>query len=261
MVYPEAVYLHNGETYFVRRLDLEGKVAYVERHEMNYYTQAVLESHVRITAPQDSSCLDGRCDLGFGDVDVTWKTVAYKKIRFETRENIGFGKVDIPEQTLDTSAFWLVPSPGVRKTMKDEGCRPSEGLAGLRNLVIVGLPVIAMCDSRDISGVVDSQNLGTSAMIVYDRYPGGLGYAEKGLQQIGSLLEICQAMVEQCPCEDGCPSCVGLPNLRPAIHSDPDLMRGYPIPNKGATQKLLSLLTEPLEHRTAEEAWEPAERS
>jgi DEAD/DEAH box helicase domain-containing protein len=242
LVYPEAVYLHNGQSYFVRRLDLEGKVAYVERHEMDYYTQAVLESNVRITHETE------RCDrvpaarLAYGEVDVSWKTVAFKKIKFTTRENIGFGPVDIPAQQLATTALWLVPNDAVRALMKQARLRPSEGLCGLRNLAVVALPMVAMCDSRDISGVVDSKNLGQSTMILYDRYPGGLGYCEKGYQHISQLLEICYEMVSQCPCDEGCPSCVGLPNLRPAIHSDPDLLRGYPLPDKAATQQLLELL-------------------
>ena len=109
-------------------------------------------------------------------------------------------------------------------------------------MAVVALPMVAMCDSRDISGVVDSKNLGSSSMILYDRYPGGLGYSEKGYAEIEALLAICRQMVAECPCDEGCPSCVGLPNLRPAIHSDPDLMRGYPIPNKEATVLLLELL-------------------
>ncbi len=243
LVYPEAVYLHNGESYFVRKLDLDNKVAYVERHEMDYYTQAVLESNVLITEPQEDSCaLSELATLVFGEVDVSWKTVAFKKIKFSTRENVGFGSVDIPAQNLPTTAFWLSPSDSIRAAMSAEKLKPSEGLCGLRNLAVVALPMVAMCDSRDISGVVDGKNLGKSAMIVYDRYPGGLGYAEKGFQHIESLLAICADLVTQCPCEEGCPSCVGLPNLRPAIHSDPDLMRGYPIPDKQATIRILELL-------------------
>ena len=102
--------------------------------------------------------------------------------------------------------------------------------------------MIAMCDSRDISGVVDSKNLGKSALIMYDRYPGGLGYSEKGFHRILELLHLCYQIVGECPCEEGCPSCVGLPNLRPAIHSDPDLFRGYPMPNKQASVRLLECL-------------------
>ncbi|MEM9658325.1 MAG: DUF1998 domain-containing protein, partial [Planctomycetota bacterium] len=88
------------------------------------------------------------------------------------------------------------------------------------------------------------KNLGRSAMILYDRYPGGLGYSEKGFARIDQLLTICLSMVAECPCDDGCPSCVGLPNLRPAIHSDPDLSRGHPMPNKRATLRLLQLLVD-----------------
>ncbi len=242
LIYPEAVYLHNGETFFIRHLDLNGKVAYAERHEMDYYTQAVLESNVLITQPRMSSAAIPIAQLAFGNVDVSWQTVAFKKIKFSTRENVGFGSVDIPAQNLPTTAFWLAPDDSLRAQLKSEGFRTGEALCGVRNLAVETLPMIAMCDSRDISGVVDSKNLGKSCVILYDRYPGGLGYSEKGFHRIYELLTLCQQMVSECDCEDGCPSCVGLPNLRPAIHSDPDLMRGYPIPNKQAAQRLLDLL-------------------
>jgi DEAD/DEAH box helicase domain-containing protein len=244
LVYPQAVYLHNGESYFVRELDLEGKVAYVERHEMDYYTQAVLESAVKITRPRDerADAAGDSFSLAYGDVDVTWQTVAFKKIKFGTRENIGQGPVDIPSQTLATTAFWLCPADDVRRQMKTSGLRTSEGLVGLRNLAVVAIPLVAMCDSRDLGGVVDSTNLGQSTLILYDRYPGGLGYCERGFARIDAVLSMCHEMLADCECEEGCPSCVGLPNLRPAIHSDPDLSRGYPIPNKRATLRLIEIL-------------------
>ena len=242
LVYPEAVYLHNGESYFVRELDLQGKVAYVERHEMDYYTQAVLETSVLITDEKEHRDTVPAAELTFGNVDVSWKTVAFKKIKFDTRENVGYGTVDIPAQNLSTSAFWLTPNDAIKASLKAKKLRPSEALCGLRNLMVVALPMVAMCDSRDISGVVDSKNLGKRTLILYDRYPGGLGYSEKGFERIAELLEICQIMVTECECETGCPSCVGLPNLRPAIHSDPDLVRGYPFPDKGATVVLLEQL-------------------
>ena len=252
LVYPEAVYLHNGDSYFVRELDLDGQVAYVERHEMDYYTQAVLDSSVRILETRTSRELidDAGQSLGmahFGDVEVRWKTVAFKKIKFSTRENIGFGTVDIPDQTLDTTACWFVPSDGVRAGLKEASHRVSEAMCGVRNLGIVALPMVAMCDARDISGIVDSKNLGTNCCLLYDRYPGGLGYCEKGYQQLETLLAICLQLVSECDCDDGCPSCVGLPNLRPAIHSDPDLSRGYPIPNKAATLDLLMRMSRGIE--------------
>ena len=242
LVYPQAVYLHNGETYFIRQLDLESKVAYVERHEMDYYTQAVLESNVLITEQRTVNEALPTAALAYGNVDVSWKTVAFKKIKFSTRENVGFGSVDIPAQNLPTTAFWMVPNDDIRLLLKSEGLRTSEGLCGIRNLAVEALPMVAMCDSRDISGVVDSKNLGKSTLILYDRYPGGLGYSEKGFHRISELLALCYQMVAECDCDEGCPSCVGLPNLRPAIHSDPDLVRGYPMPNKLATTRLLQLV-------------------
>ncbi len=180
--------------------------------------------------------------MAYGEVDVTWQTVAFKKIKFGTRENIGQGPVEIPAQTLSTTAVWLAPHDALRQQMRAAGFRPSEGVVGLRNLAVVALPIVAMCDSRDLGGVVDSKNLGRSTTILYDRYPGGLGYCEKGFERMEEVLAICLEMVAGCPCDEGCPSCVGLPNLRPAIHSDPDLSRGYPMPNKAATLKLLELL-------------------
>ncbi|HVT28086.1 MAG TPA: Zn-binding domain-containing protein, partial [Lacipirellulaceae bacterium] len=242
LVYPEAVYLHNGETYLVRELDLAGKIAYVEKRETDYYTQAVLESNVRITAERAASQAVPRATLAYGDADVAWQTVAFKKIKFATRENIGLGPVDIPPQNLQTTALWLAPDDTIRHEMKLAGLRASEGVVGLRNLAMVALPLVAMCDSRDLGATVDSKNLGRTTMILYDRYPGGLGYCERGFAQMTQVLAICLEMVRDCPCDNGCPSCVGLPNLRPAIHSDPDLSRGYPMPNKEATRCLLELL-------------------
>lgn len=242
LIYPEAVYLHHGQSYFVRELDWEGRVAYVERHEMDYYTQAVLDSSVDLRRTLSERELWPHAHVMFGEVDVSWKTVAFKKIKFATRENVGYGTVDLPAQNLPTMAFWLTPSDEIRGQLKAAGFRTSEALCGLRNLAVVALPMVAMCDSRDISGVVDSKNLGRSCVILYDRYPGGLGYSEKGFAEIEALLGICRELIMECPCEQGCPSCVGLPNLRPAIHSDPDLTRGYPIPDKAATGHLLTLL-------------------
>lgn len=242
LVYPEAVYLHNGQSYLVRELDLEAKIARVERRETDYYTQAVLESNVQILKPRAHSDELPGCQLAYGEVDVAWQTVAFKKIKFTTRENIGLGPVDIPAQNLQTTALWLAPDDALRNEMRRSGVRASEGVVGLRNLAVVALPMVAMCDSRDLGGVVDSKNLGRTTLILYDRYPGGLGYSQQGFRNVRELLDICYEMVRDCPCQEGCPSCVGLPNLRPAIHSDPDLTRGHPIPSKAATLRLLELL-------------------
>ena len=119
---------------------------------------------------------------------------------------------------------------------------PAEGMSGLRNLLITLLPLHAMCDRPDLGGVLDSANLGEQAIFLYDRYPGGLGYAERGYAIVDDLLRSTLRMIEDCPCEIGCPSCVGLPVLRPAQQQDYDLHGGWPIPNKAATEALLRRL-------------------
>ncbi len=237
-VYPGGVYLHEGDTHLVRDLDLEARCAYVERREVDYYTQAVLDSTIRagdVRAEQEWS----GSRLRYGDATVTWKTTAFKKIKFYTQENIGYSRLDLPAQHLETAACWFVPADEALRSVSRRGLKPIEGLVGIRNVAVNMLPLLAMCDRLDVGGIVDSTNTGIPTLFLYDRYPGGLGFSEKGYQLFPSLMQECLTTVEHCQCDDGCPSCVGLPVTRPAQQMDPDLGRGYPIPNKEAAVVLL----------------------
>jgi DEAD/DEAH box helicase domain-containing protein len=238
LLYPEAIYLHEGDTYFVRELDLKQKLAYVEPREVDYYTQPVLDTHLKLEETRESKKLGDEL-IGLGPAGVSWATVAMKKIRFRSLDAIGYHPLDLPRQNLDTVALWIQPSEGTRNVVRIAGLNPREGMAGLRNLLITILPLHVMCDRPDIGGIVDSANLGEPTIFIYDRYPGGLGYAERGYAIVGELLSAALRLVEDCPCEMGCPSCVGLPVLRPAQQQDPDLNGGWPIPSKAATEALL----------------------
>ena len=238
LVYPEAIYLHEGDTYFVRELDLKQKIAYVEPREVDYYTQPVLDTHLKLEETRESKKLGDEA-IGLGPAAVSWATVAMKKIRFRSLDAIGDHPLDLPRQKLDTVALWIQPSEGTRNQVKIAGLNPREGMSGLRNLLITILPLHVMCDRPDIGGILDSANLGEPTIFIYDRYPGGLGYAERGYAIVGELLSAALRLVEDCPCELGCPSCVGLPVLRPAQQQDPDLYGGWPIPSKAATEALL----------------------
>jgi DEAD/DEAH box helicase domain-containing protein len=239
LVYPNAIYLHEGDAYIVRDLDTDAKIAYIERAEVDYYTQPVLHSSCRITATRyEESFRQGqKC---FGDLDVTWQTTAFKKIKYYTMEMIGQSTLDLPAQNIETTGLWLSPPNELLAGLARQGYRSIDALAGLRNLMLAALPVLAMCDRRDISGLIDSSNLGRPAVFMYDRYPGGLGFSQKGYELLDELLEICRNMVTDCPCQDGCPSCVGLAQLRPPLHQDPDIAGGYPIPSKSAAMLLLT---------------------
>lgn len=238
-VYPGGVYLHEGDTYLVRDLDLEARAAYVERAQVDYYTQAVLDSSIRAgEAHAEKEWAGGR--LRFGDATVTWRTTAFKKIKFYTQESIGYSRLELPAQHLETNATWFAPPEAALAAPGKYGLKAIEGLVGLRNVAVNMLPLLAMCDRLDVGGIVDSSATGTPTLFLYDRYPGGLGFAEKGYELFESLMEQCLATIEKCPCKEGCPSCVGLPVTQPPQQMDLDLGRGYPIPDKEAALVLLS---------------------
>lgn len=238
LVYPQAIYLHDGQSYQVRSLDQVGKIASVKPAEVDYYTQPVLSDQCRIVETHhEKKC--GDAQICFGRLDVTWQTVAFKKIRFHTMEVIGQTALDLPPQTLQTTGLWVIPPNDLLESLHQNGHRPVEAMVAVRNLMLVLLPVLSMCDRKDISGQVNSSNLGIAAMFVYDRYPGGLGFSQKGFEMIEQLMQMCHQLLNDCPCSDGCPSCVGLANLRPPLHQDPDLASGYAIPCKSAAASLL----------------------
>jgi len=241
LVYPGAVYLHEGASYLCDKLDTEQKIAYVRAADVDYYTQPVLESSVTVTAAAE------RRDYGpfaatLGDIDVTWATTAFKKIRFFTMEVIGQGELDLPSQTLSTRALWITPTEAVLEGIRDLGYSPSSGITGAKNLLMTALSMLVMSDLRDIWAIVNVSQAPPVSIFLYDRYPGGIGYAEKGFDRVGELLKRALDILKGCPCGVGCPSCVGLPNIRPPQHQDPEMYGGGTIPNKLATQILLETL-------------------
>jgi DEAD/DEAH box helicase domain-containing protein len=250
LLYPEAVYLHDGETYVVRHLDLGGKAAYVERREVDYYTNVVIDQSVLLRETRERAAW-GVAEIGFGDATVTWVPSFFKKIQFFSVDSVGYGKLDLPPQDIDTTAFWITPPQELRAALRAAGRNPVEGLAGVRNLLISVIPLFAMCDRADIGGTVDSRNLGQPTVFLYDRYPGGLGFVEHAFRLPREVLAACRELVEGCPCETGCPSCVGLPVLRAPQHQDPDVGGAWPIPDKEAACRILRALLDAVEEPAA----------
>ncbi len=238
LVYPEAIYLHEGATHFVRELDLAQKVAYVEPREVDYYTQPVLDTTIQVRAETRGRAWRGE-RVTLGELTYAWQTVAMKKIRFHSLDAIGYHPLELPRLTLETTGFWLAPSPAAWSAVARAGLNPIEGLMGVRNLFITLLSMLSMCDPADLGGKLDSSNLGRPALFVFDRYPGGLGFAEQGWVRLDELARASLDHLEACACDTGCPSCVGLPTLWPAQQQDPDLQHARAIPGKGAARALL----------------------
>ncbi len=239
LVYPEAIYLHEGATYYVRELDLEQKSAFVEPREVDYYTQPVIDTNIRVREELQRRDWRGE-SVRLGEVTYSWQTIAMKKVRFHSLDSIGYHPLELPRLTLDTTAFWFAPGEAAWREVARAGLNPMEGLSGVRNLFVTLLSMLSMCDPSDLGGMIDSSNLGRPALFMFDRYPGGLGFSEQGYARLEELAERSLRHLEGCECETGCPSCVGLPILRPAQQQDPDLGRARAVPGKAAARELLT---------------------
>jgi len=240
-LHTHAVYLHEAETYFVEKLDLEKKIAFVSRQDLDYYTQAVTSSQIKIDEVIEEDTWRG-CALAFGDVSVTTTIPMFKKVRFHSRDSIGFEKLELPPQILETVAFWLAPAEEAMSRVKSAGLVPAEGLVGIANVLVEVCPLFVMCDTQDIGTVVDSGNLGRDTLFLFDRYPGGMGYAERCLEQLEPIMEAVASVLGECVCEAGCPSCVGAPTPAFALSDIDSGTRGR-LPDKEAARIIISALT------------------
>ncbi len=239
-LHDHAVYLHQAETYFVTRLDLEQKIAFVEKTELDYYTQSVQTSQIAIDEEQQTDSLH-EAKLGFGDVTVTTSIPMFKKIRFHSRESLGFEQLELPPQTLETVAMWFIPPAEIVSEMQEKKMLASEGLIGIANVLVEVASLFTMSDSQDIGAVVDSSCLGADALFLYDRYPGGMGYAKRCLDRIADILMTVRDVINDCSCPDGCPSCVGAAVPAFALSDIDSAVRGR-IPDKSAAIFLLNTL-------------------
>ena len=236
-LHTHAVYLHAGDTYFVNRLDLEQKIAHVERRDLDYYTQSVQSSQIRID-DTDETTPRPQQEFGYGDVTVTTSIPMFRKIRFHSRDSLGFEQLELPPQTLETAAMWMAPPEGVAEKMAQEELVIGEGLIGIGNVLVEVIQLYVMCDVQDIGTVVDASCLGRDALFLYDRYPGGMGFARRCLDNMGEILSTIQTVIRECQCEDGCPSCVGAAVPAFAMTDIDSAVRGR-IPNKQAAAFLL----------------------
>jgi len=209
-IFPDAIYLHGAEQYQITRLDWDGKRAYARPVEVDFYTDAEVKRELEVME------VDERRDVGpvsyaHGDVRVTEAAVLYKKVRFHTHENLGSGRIHLPEQEMHTTAFWVELPEQVGEQVGADGDLLGAGLRGVANLVRQIAPLWLLCDPRDIHSLqqVKSPFTQKPTLFVYDAIPAGVGFAEKLFAIRGDLFGACLELVRACPCENGCPTCVG----------------------------------------------------
>jgi len=219
-LHTEAIYMHDGETYFVEELNLTERIAHVRRKDIDYFTMSVDRTMIQVQDdPDEPRQTRGwrTSEVGTGPAEVTNLVYMFRKIQFYESDSIGFGNLDLPPLHLDTIAFWLTPPRHVLQKVREYDRRPEDGLLGIANAMAGVLPAYVMCDPSDIGSVVESSNLGSPTIFIYDRFPGGIGYAEKVYEIVDDVVTAALDLIRECGCEEGCPSCVGspLPHFEP----------------------------------------------
>ncbi len=211
-VHPGAIYLHQGESYLVNDLDLLSHTAYALPTDAHYYTQSKDLTELDIIQIKEQKKA-GNVTIHLGEVEVTTTVMGFRKKRVYTEEVLGEEPLDLPPQSFRTIAFWFDMPAGIEHRLAQEGLDFAGGLHAAEHAAIAILPLFALCDRNDIGGVSYPLHPDTNRaqIFIYDAHPGGVGIAEKGFELIEDLWRETLRLISECPCEEGCPSCVQSP--------------------------------------------------
>lgn len=233
-LHPKAIYLCEGEQYFVENLDFEQRKAYVKKTDVDYYTDAIDYTKIKILDSFDQKNL-GKCDISHGEVHVATQVVGFKKIKFHTMENVGSGDLSLPQNEMHTTAYWLTIPSQIFHSLSFASEEKINGLFGLTYCLHHVSPLFMMCDLRDVGVSVGDNSTGKSVpprdirqktshkedkdifsdidfepnIFIFDNFPGGIGLSPSLFDLEKELLKQCLKTIATCPCKEGCPSCVG----------------------------------------------------
>ncbi|HWF39719.1 MAG TPA: DEAD/DEAH box helicase [Candidatus Acidoferrales bacterium] len=236
-VHPKAIYIHQGQQYHVEKLDFDHRKAYVKPVSVDYYTDAIRYTQVRVLEIAEEQSISGPAARAHGDVLVRSQVIGFKKIKFFTNENVGDGKLELPENETHTTAFWITLERKLLTELPFALSERQSGIFGLLHALESMAALLMMCDRRDLGTAVGERPpspgvmhvwqeyaiapigpLDTRAEIkeffepnlyLYDAYPGGIGFSEPLYRVHDLLLRRTRELISACPCEQGCPSCVG----------------------------------------------------
>jgi DEAD/DEAH box helicase domain-containing protein len=209
-LYENAIYMHQSVQYTVDALDLEDRKAYVRPVETDYYTDAQIKVELKtLHTFRQETC--GEVAKYCGEVSVTWLPSIYKKIKFGTHENVGWGEIALPESTMHTASYWLEFAGDIDQRLGLEPNELSQALNGLANTLRQVAPVQVMCDISDIrsAAMLRAPLTQCPTIFLYETYPGGVGFSDKLFTHQRQLLEAAVSLIAGCGCTEGCPSCVG----------------------------------------------------
>src|SRR4051812_23460968 len=250
-LHEKAIYIIEAQLFQVERLDFDGRKAYVRSVECDYYTDAITYTKVTILDTFQTECGIRNAESGemrithtgsripsasarrsHGEVHVVSRVVGFKKIKFYTNENVGSGELDLPEQQMHTSSYWLTIPSDVMASLPYGGDDRRDGVIGLAFAMRHVAQLLLMCDGHDVGVSIDGGSLepasprgrGAAAgqlarrttalqlepkVFIYDNYPGGIGFSRPLFEMHDALLARTHELIAGCPCESGCPSCVG----------------------------------------------------
>jgi DEAD/DEAH box helicase domain-containing protein len=215
-LHPKAIYIVEAKLYQVERLDFDGRKAFVRDIDCDYYTTAI--TYTRVTA---LDTFGAEKTASHGEVHVVSRVVGFKKIKFYTNENVGSGELDLPEQQMHTTSYWLTIPETVMGALPYASDDRRDGVVGLSFAMRQIAQLLLMSDSHDIGISIDSGDqaeepgsagdaAATSPRIfIYDNYPGGIGFSQPLFRMHRELLEATRLLIADCECENGCPGCVG----------------------------------------------------
>ncbi|WP_280357632.1 DEAD/DEAH box helicase [Nocardia otitidiscaviarum] len=206
-----AVHLHQGESYVVDELDLDGGVALVHAETPSWTTSARAVTTVEVEAVDDQR-IHGAVTTALARVLVTRQVVGYLR-RLPSGEVLDMVPLDMPAQPLPTRAVLYTVTPELLEHAGIDAGRVAGALHAAEHAAIGMLPLVATCDRWDIGGVSTAEHpdTGLPTVFVYDGHPGGAGFAERGFARLRYWLTATLEVIRSCGCASGCPSCVQSP--------------------------------------------------
>ena len=226
-LHEKAIYIIEGQLFQVERFDFEGRKAYIREVDCDYYTDAITYTKVTILDTFETHTPEPGIGVSsHGEVHVVSRVVGFKKIKFYTNENVGSGELDLPEQQMHTTSYWLTVPSAVMQTLPFAGDDRRDGVVGLAFAMKNVAQLLLMCDAHDIGLSVDGGSLDRTTrtgglggvpdalaaepnVFIYDNYPGGIGFSRPLHEMHALLLERTRELIAGCECASGCPSCVG----------------------------------------------------
>jgi len=222
MLFDDAVYIHLGRQFIVEKLDLENRSCFVLAREVDYWTDSIVKTDLQVLTederlgfPSGGGEGPASCDYALGDVLVRSQAEKFKKLRFHSHENVGYGEIHLPPEEMQTRALALLfPAEGPAGAFLSSlgEAKRAAVLAAAGRLIHDLAPVYLMCDPRDLglSERLRDPHYLVPSLYFYDRYPGGTGLAEGLAPRLREAVAAARERLSGCACLDGCPSCIGV---------------------------------------------------